>query len=63
MDDLAGQVQMLESAKIRLEMSIEQTRKENRKELSQRDEEVEEVRISAQKKIKSEMVLLFLPGR
>ena len=52
LDDLAGQVQMLESAKIRLEMSIEQMRKENRKEAQQRDEEIEEIRLGAQKKIK-----------
>nr|XP_045601361.1 uncharacterized protein LOC123760035 isoform X4 [Procambarus clarkii] len=53
LDDLAGQVQMLEGAKVRLEMSIEQMRKENRREISQREEELEEVRISAQKKIKA----------
>lgn len=52
LDDLAGQVQMLEGAKVRLEMSIEQMRKENRREVSQREEELEEVRLSAQKKIK-----------
>lgn len=43
---------MLEGAKVRLEMSIEQMRKENRREVQQRDEELEEVRISAQKKVK-----------
>ncbi|XP_063885218.1 centrosome-associated protein CEP250-like isoform X4 [Scylla paramamosain] len=53
LDDLAGQVQMLEGAKVRLEMSIEQMRKENRREVSQREEELEEVRLSAQKKIKA----------
>ena len=52
MDDLAGQVQMLEAAKVRLEMSMEQMRKENRRETNQRDEEMEEIRIAAQKKIK-----------
>ncbi|KAK3877190.1 hypothetical protein Pcinc_018077 [Petrolisthes cinctipes] len=53
LDDLAGQVQMLEGARVRLEMSIEQMRKENRREVSQREEELEEVRISAQKKAKA----------
>lgn len=53
LDDLAGQVQLLEQAKLRLEMSIEQMRKENRRELSQRDEELEEVRCNAQKKVKA----------
>lgn len=45
-------MQLLEQAKLRLEMSIEQMRKENRRELSQRDEELEEVRCNAQKKVK-----------
>ncbi|PSN42313.1 hypothetical protein C0J52_11149 [Blattella germanica] len=53
LDDLAGQVQLLEQAKLRLEMSLEQQRKENRRELSQRDEELEDVRCSAQKKVKA----------
>ncbi|XP_070001522.1 unconventional myosin-XVIIIa isoform X13 [Penaeus vannamei] len=53
LDDLAGQVQMLEGAKVRLEMSIEQMRKENRREMAQREEELEEVRIAAQKKVKA----------
>ncbi|CAG0880748.1 unnamed protein product [Cyprideis torosa] len=52
LDDLAGQVQMLEQAKVRLEMSLEQMRKEQRKELQQRDEEMDDVRSSCQKKIK-----------
>merc|ERR1711874_731186 len=47
LDDLAGQVQMLEGAKVRLEMSIEQMRKENRKEIQQREEELDEVRMGA----------------
>ena len=51
---MAGQVQMLEGAKVRLEMSIEQMRKENRREVSQREEELEEVRLSSQKKVKGE---------
>ncbi|XP_075218480.1 unconventional myosin-XVIIIa-like isoform X2 [Lycorma delicatula] len=53
LDDLAGQVQLLEQAKLRLEMSIEQMRKEHRRELQQRDEEIEEVRCNAYKKAKS----------
>ena len=53
LDDLAGQVQMLDQAKLRLEMSIEQQRKETRKEMQQRDEELEEVRGSAMKKVKA----------
>ncbi|XP_028045147.1 unconventional myosin-XVIIIa isoform X3 [Monomorium pharaonis] len=53
LDDLAGQVQLLEQAKLRLEMSIEQQRKEMRKEMQQRDEELEEVRGNAHKKVKA----------
>ena len=45
-------MQLLEGAKVRLEMSIEQMRKENKREMGQREEELEEVRISAQKKVK-----------
>jgi len=52
LDELAGQVQMLESARLRLEMSMEQMRKENKKELAQRDDEMEDIRCSAQKKVK-----------
>nr|XP_050848059.1 unconventional myosin-XVIIIa isoform X5 [Vespula vulgaris] len=53
LDDLAGQVQLLEQAKLRLEMSIEQQRKEMRKEMQQRDEELEDVRGNALKKVKA----------
>ena len=63
MDELAGQVQMLEAAKTRLEMSIEQMRKENKKEILQRDEEVEEVRIAAQKKVKGKTHLVMNGSR
>nr|CAD7431187.1 unnamed protein product [Timema monikensis] len=52
LDDFAGQVQLLEQAKLRLEMSLEQQRKENRREMAQRDEELEDVHCNAQKKVK-----------
>lgn len=52
LDDLAGQVQLLEQAKLRLEMNLENVRKEHRKEISQKDEEIEETRSSCQKKLK-----------
>lgn len=45
-------MQLLEQAKLRLEMSLEQQRKESRREAAQRDEELEDVRCSAQKKVK-----------
>lgn len=53
LDDMAGQVGLLESAKLRLEMSIEQQRKEMRKEMQLRDEELEDARGSAMKKVKA----------
>ncbi|XP_037086110.1 unconventional myosin-XVIIIa-like isoform X2 [Pollicipes pollicipes] len=52
LDDLAGQVSLLEQAKLRLEMSLEQVRKEHRREIAQKDEEAEEVRANASKKLK-----------
>jgi myosin-18 len=45
-------VQLLEQAKLRLEMSLEQQRKENRREVAQRDEELEDIRCNAHKKVK-----------
>jgi len=51
LNELAGQVQMLASARLRL-------KKENCKELAQRDEEIEETRCCAQKKVKGQPVFL-----
>lgn len=45
-------MQLLEQAKLRLEMSIEHMRKEYRRELAQKDEEIEEAHCNAQKKVK-----------
>lgn len=44
---------MLEQAKLRLEMSLEQMRKDSRREATQRDEELEEIRGNSYKKIKA----------
>jgi len=55
LDDLAGQVQLLEQAKLRLEMNLEQLRKEHKKELTQRDEENEETRCNMTKKVKGKL--------
>lgn len=52
LDELAGQVQLLEQAKLRLEMTLESMRKEAKKEALQRDEELEDARCNAQKKVK-----------
>lgn len=43
---------MLEQAKLKLEMSLEQMRKEHRRELMQKDDEIEDARCSAVKKVK-----------
>lgn len=59
LDELAGQVQLLEQAKLRLEMTLESMRKESKKEAQMRDEELEEVRCNTQKKIKGK-ILLFV---
>ncbi|XP_057663669.1 unconventional myosin-XVIIIa isoform X1 [Diorhabda carinulata] len=53
LDELAGQVQLLEQAKLRLEMTLESMRKEAKKEAQMRDEELEEVRCNAHKKVKA----------
>ncbi|XP_075144896.1 myosin heavy chain-like isoform X3 [Haematobia irritans] len=53
LDEMAGQVQLLEQAKLRLEMTLETMRKEARREAQQRDEELEEARGCAYKKIKA----------
>ncbi|XP_070072286.1 unconventional myosin-XVIIIa isoform X8 [Drosophila takahashii] len=53
LDEMAGQIQLLEQAKLRLEMSLETMRKEARRESQQRDEELEEVRGNGYKKIKA----------
>ena len=51
LDDLAGQVQMLEQAKTKLEMSMAAQKKEHRRELSAKDDELEDARASTQKKV------------
>lgn len=53
LDEMAGQLSLLEQAKLRLEMSLETMRKEARRESQQRDDELEEVRGSSFKKIKA----------
>ncbi|XP_058853827.1 unconventional myosin-XVIIIa-like isoform X8 [Acipenser ruthenus] len=52
LDEQAGTIQMLEQAKLRLEMELERLRQSQSKEMESKDEEVEEVRQSCQKKLK-----------
>uniref|UniRef100_A0A8C1QK72 Myosin XVIIIAa n=1 Tax=Cyprinus carpio TaxID=7962 RepID=A0A8C1QK72_CYPCA len=50
LDEQAGTIQMLEQAKLRLEMEMERLRQTHSKELDCKDEEVEEIRLSCSKK-------------
>ncbi|XP_036053192.1 unconventional myosin-XVIIIa isoform X2 [Onychomys torridus] len=58
LDEQAGSIQMLEQAKLRLEMEMERMRQTHAKEMESRDEEVEEARQSCQKKLKQMEVQL-----
>nr|XP_035156787.2 unconventional myosin-XVIIIa isoform X1 [Callithrix jacchus]XP_054112123.1 unconventional myosin-XVIIIa isoform X1 [Callithrix jacchus]XP_054112124.1 unconventional myosin-XVIIIa isoform X1 [Callithrix jacchus] len=58
LDEQAGTIQMLEQAKLRLEMEMERMRQTHSKEMEGRDEEVEEARQSCQKKLKQMEVQL-----
>ena len=44
LDDLASQVQMLEQSKAKLEMSMTALKKEHRRELGMKDDELEDAR-------------------
>ncbi|NXX47320.1 MY18A protein, partial [Tricholaema leucomelas] len=58
LDEQAGTIQMLEQAKLRLEMEMERLRQTHAKEVESRDEEVEEIRQLCQKKLKQMEVQL-----
>ncbi|XP_054989981.1 unconventional myosin-XVIIIa isoform X7 [Sorex araneus] len=58
LDEQAGTIQILEQAKLRLEMEMERMRQTHSKEMESRDEEVEEARQSCQKKLKQMEVQL-----
>ncbi|XP_070496062.1 unconventional myosin-XVIIIa isoform X2 [Chironomus tepperi] len=53
LDEMAGQIQLLEQAKLRLEMTLETMRKDAKREAQQRDDELEEIRGSSYKKVKA----------
>lgn len=57
LDDLNSQVQMLEQAKLKLEMALEQQRKMAKKEAQQHEDEFEEIRSNSQKKIKGKKIV------
>uniref|UniRef100_A0A8C2D7E2 Myosin XVIIIAa n=1 Tax=Cyprinus carpio TaxID=7962 RepID=A0A8C2D7E2_CYPCA len=50
LDEQAGTIQMLEQAKLRLEMEMERLKQTHSKELDSKDEEVEDIRMSCSKK-------------
>ncbi|KAG5284552.1 hypothetical protein AALO_G00027940 [Alosa alosa] len=58
LDEQAGSIQMLEQAKLRLEMEMERLRQQHSKEIEGKDEEVEEIRQSCSKKLKQMEVQL-----
>ncbi|XP_062393325.1 unconventional myosin-XVIIIa [Sardina pilchardus] len=58
LDEQAGTIQMLEQAKLRLEMEMERLRQQHSKEIEGKDEEVEEIRQSCSKKLKQMEVQL-----
>ncbi|XP_076833549.1 myosin-XVIIIa isoform X4 [Brachyhypopomus gauderio] len=58
LDEQAGTIQMLEQAKLRLEMEMERLRQTHSKDLENKDEEVEEIRQSCSKKLKQMEVQL-----
>ena len=49
---MAGQVQILEATKTKLEMTMQQINKENKHEIELKNEEIEKVRAAAGKKLK-----------
>uniref|UniRef100_A0A672YNX1 Myosin XVIIIAb n=1 Tax=Sphaeramia orbicularis TaxID=375764 RepID=A0A672YNX1_9TELE len=58
LDEQAGTIQMLEQAKLRLEMEMERLRQTHSKEIENKDDEVEEIRQSCSKKLKQMEVQL-----
>jgi len=52
LDDLAGQVQNLEGGKVKLEADVNQLKKEHRREVQCKEDELEDARAAAAKKVK-----------
>ncbi|KAK7882718.1 hypothetical protein WMY93_028892 [Mugilogobius chulae] len=52
LDEQAGTIQMLEQAKLRLEMEMERLRQTHSKDIESKDDEVEEIRQSCSKKVR-----------
>ncbi|CAL8350260.1 unnamed protein product [Lota lota] len=58
LDEQAGTIQMLEKAKLRLEMEMERLRQTHLKDIESKDDEVEEIRQSSSKKLRQMEVQL-----
>ncbi|XP_059931586.1 unconventional myosin-XVIIIa isoform X5 [Gadus macrocephalus] len=58
LDEQAGTIQMLEKAKLRLEMEMERLRQTHSKDLESKEDEVEEIRQSSSKKLRQMEVQL-----
>eukprot|EP00092_Neocalanus_flemingeri_P009716 GFUD01010465.1.p1 GENE.GFUD01010465.1~~GFUD01010465.1.p1 ORF type:complete len:992 (-),score=270.61 GFUD01010465.1:543-3518(-) len=52
LDDLAGQVQLLEASKTKMEMQIQQLKKDHRREIQSKEDDLEDARAAAGKKVK-----------
>jgi len=52
LDDLAGQVQLLEASKTKLEMQIQTLKKDHRREIQSKEDDLEDARAAANKKVK-----------
>jgi len=52
LDDLAGQVQLLEGSKTKLEMQIQALKKDHRREIQSKEDDLEDARAAAAKKVK-----------
>uniref|UniRef100_A0A8C2D935 Myosin XVIIIAa n=1 Tax=Cyprinus carpio TaxID=7962 RepID=A0A8C2D935_CYPCA len=59
LDEQAGTIQMLEQAKLRLEMEMERLKQTHSKELDSKDEEVEDIRMSCSKKCQQQKLQLM----
>ena len=53
MDDLVSQVHMLETSKMKLEMEITQMKKDFRREIQTKEDDLEDIRLANSKKVKT----------
>ena len=53
MDDLVSQVHMLETSKMRLEMELTQIKKDHRREIQLKEDDIEDIRMNNNKRVKA----------